>query len=151
MKLNQIDQNPPILNNCHLQLTCLDKGTSEKAYLEDVWNTEIEFDEQRKSLIWKPSSSLRLILKPNIKIVETRHVYNPTCSNQSFSDKLLQFQNMWMPDQHSWTFFSCMHHHLKRQTTKCDSFCSVFSTPYCGELAVFLSTNNWPTSTLGTA
>ena len=66
---------------------------------------KITFEYHTNSIILHASKCLKLTLKPNIKIVETRQIYNP---NFSFAHKLLQFQNIWMQDQLSWTFFSCM-------------------------------------------
>ena len=116
----------------------------KQAYLEDCWNTEIEIDEENLELVWKASELLRLKLKPKIKIVETRGFYNPTFPTLPFSEKLSKFQNMWKPDQDSFSFFSCMHHHMKKNNSQCDSFCRGFSSPFCGEFAYFLSTNAWP-------
>ena len=116
----------------------------KKAYLEDCWGSDIEIDDQSKTIIWKASNLLNLTLKKNITIVETRGLYNPTFPLLSFNEKLSKFQNMWQPDLDSFTFFACMHEHIKRNSSKCGSFCGGFSSPYCSELSHLLSTNNWP-------
>ena len=116
----------------------------KKDYLEDCWGTEIEIDYATKEIVWKASEILRLTLNKNIRIIETRGIFNPTFPSLSFSEKLQKFQNMWKPDHNSFSFFSCMHHHLKRNSTQCDKFCGGFSSPFCGKLTFFLSTNNWP-------
>ena len=66
----------------------------KQAYLEDCWGAEIETDEQNKKIIWKASKMLNLTLKTNMKIVETRSVYNPTFPALTFGEKLALFQNM---------------------------------------------------------
>ena len=116
----------------------------KQAYLEDCWDSEIIIDHATKKIIWKASEILKLTLKENIRIVETRKFYNPSFSALPFSQKLAKFQNMWKPDQDSYNFFACMHEHLKRNSSNCDHYCGSFSSPYCGRLTFFLSTNNWP-------
>ena len=111
-------------------------------FLEDCWNCEIEIE--NKEVVWKASEKLRLKLKPQIKIIETRKYYNPTFEKLSFGEKLLLFQNMWKPDHDSYNFFSCMHNHMKRNSAQCDHFCRGFSLPVCGELTHFLATSFWP-------
>ena len=76
----------------------------KQAYLEDCWNTEIVIDQENMKLMWKASDTLQLTLKKNIKIVETRHFYNPAFTALPFRQKLAKFQHMWMPDQES---FNC--------------------------------------------
>ena len=117
----------------------------KQAYLEDVWACEIQIDEKNHEIIWKASKLLELTLKKNTRIVETRPCYNPTFPALAFKEKLSLFQNMWKPDHASFNFFSCVHNHIKTKSIQCDNFCGGFSSPYCGHLAYFLSTNNWPT------
>ena len=93
-------------------------------------------------------SLLNITLKMNVKIVETRKCYHPEFPTKPIGEKLAIFQNMWVPDQDSFNFFSCMHEHLKQNSTQCNNFCGQFSSPNCGRLATFLSTNNWPTPQL---
>ena len=116
----------------------------KQSYLEDCWDTEIKIDQKSKNIIWKASETLNLTLKYGVNIVENRGFYNPSFATKTFSQKLLLFQNMWKPDHDSSTFFSCMHEHFKRNSSLCNHFCGSFSSPYCGQLAFFLSTNNWP-------
>jgi hypothetical protein len=116
----------------------------KKAYLEDCWGSDIEIDDQSKTIVWKASNLLNLTLKKNITIVETRGLYNPTFPLLSFNLKLSKFQNMWQPNLDSFTFFACMHDHIMRNSSKCGSLCSRFSSPYCSELSYLLSINNWP-------
>ena len=116
----------------------------KQAYLEDCWDAEICIDEIKKDIIWKASDLLKLTLKRNVRVVETRGYYHPEFPIKPFSEKLSMFQNMWVPDQDSFNFFSCMLEHTKRNSTKCNTFCAGFSSPNCGRLATFLSTNNWP-------
>ena len=85
----------------------------KKTFLEDIWDADTTIDSQTKDIIWNTSKVLKLTLERKIKILETREVYNPLFSSLSFSEKLSKFQNMWKPDHASFTFFSCMHHHLK--------------------------------------
>jgi hypothetical protein len=114
------------------------------AYLEDCWDTDVEIDRNSNDIVWNASKYLKLTLEKRTKIVETRKFYNPSFSTSRFQEKLALFQNMWKPDHQSFNFFSCMHHHLKRNSSQCDNFCTKFSSPYCGRLTFFLSTNNWP-------
>ena len=116
----------------------------KQAYLEDCWDTEIVIDQESMNIIWKASETLKLTLKKNIRIVETRHFYNPAYTALPFRQKLAKFQDMWVLDQESFNFFSCMNEHLKRKSSQCDHFCGSSSSPFCGRLAYFLSTNNWP-------
>ena len=116
----------------------------KQAYLEDCWNTEIIIDNQTKEIKWKASEYLKLTLKKNIRIVETREFYNPSFKALPFSQKLLKFQSMWNLDQDSYNFFASIHEHVKRNSTKCDHFCKSISSPNCGELTYFLSTHSWP-------
>ena len=116
----------------------------KQTYLEDLWDTEIKIDKETDDVVWKASETLNLTLKQKVSIVETRPFYNPSFSSLPVSKKLTKFQNMWKPDQDSFTFFACMHDHLKRNTAQCNTFCRGFSSPNCGRLAFFLSTNNWP-------
>jgi hypothetical protein len=118
----------------------------KQAYLEDCWGAEIETDEQNKKIIWKASKMLNLTLKTNMKIVETRSVYNPTFPALTFGEKLALFQNMWKPDHDSFNFFTCMHEHLRRGSIQCNNFCGAFSSPQCGHLAYFLKNNTWPST-----
>ena len=114
------------------------------AFLEDCWDSDVVIDEHSNYIVWNASKSLKLTLDKGTQIVETRHFYNPSFSTSPFHEKLALFQNMWKPDQHSFNFFSCMHHHLKRSSSQCDHFCNRFSSPYCSRLTFFLSTNKWP-------
>ena len=116
----------------------------KQAYLEDLWDCEIKIDNEIKDIVWKASDILNLALKKNIRIVETREFYNPSFAVLTLGNKLSKFQNMWQPDLDSFTFFACMHEHIKRNSSKCGSFCGGFSSPYCSELSHLLSTNNWP-------
>ena len=116
----------------------------KQAYLEDCWNTEIMIDQENMKIIWNASDTLKLTLKKNIRIVETRNFYNPAFTALPFRQKLAKFQNMWMPDQQSFNFFSCMNEHFKRNSSKCDHFCGSLTSPFCGNLAYFISNNNWP-------
>ena len=116
----------------------------KKDYLEDCWGTEIDVDNVNNEIIWNASKVLKLTLKQNTKIIETRGIYNPSYPSMSVSEKLQLFQSMWKPDHNFFNFFSCMHHHLRSNSSKCDNFCGGFSFPYCGYLAYFLSTNTWP-------
>ena len=90
----------------------------KQAYLEDCWNTEIMIDQENMKIIWNASDTLKLTLKKNIRIVETRNFYNPAFTALPFRQKLAKFQNMWMPDQQSFNFFSCMNEHFKRNSSK---------------------------------
>ena len=116
----------------------------KKMYLEDIWYADITIDIYAKKLIWNPSKSLKLSLQQNMKILEIREVFDPSFSTLPLPKKLLKFQNMWTPDQNSFTFFSSMQNHLKRRTMQCDDLCSHTSSPYCQNLTYLLSTNNWP-------
>jgi hypothetical protein len=114
----------------------------KKDYLADCWGTEIEINHETKEIVWKASEILNLTLIQNIRIIETRGIFNPGFPSLSISEKLQKFQNMWKPDHNCFSFFSCMHHHLRRNTAQCEKFCSGFSSPICERLAYFLSTNN---------
>jgi hypothetical protein len=116
----------------------------KQAYLEDCWGADIIINQQAKKIIWKPSTTLNLTLEQNVRIVETRNLYNPSFAALSFSEKLAIFQKMWKPDQDSLNFFTCMHEHIKRNSIKCNNFCGGFSSPYCGRLSFFFSSGNWP-------
>ena len=116
----------------------------KKDYLEDCWATDIEINQETKKIVWKASEFLNLTLNQNIRIVETRGIFNPGFPPLSFNEKLQKFQNMWKPDHNSFSFFCCMHDHLRRNTAQCDKYCRGFTSPFCGKLAYFLSTNNWP-------
>ena len=116
----------------------------KQSYLEDLWNCEMEINTQAKTIVWKASKILNLTLKKNIAIVETRQFYSPAFLALPIGEKLSKFQNMWVPDQDSSTFFACMYEHLKRSSSQCNSFCHRFSSPNCGDLVYFLTTNNWP-------
>ena len=116
----------------------------KQAYLEDCWGADIIINQQAKKIIWKPSTTLNLTLEQNVRIVETRNLYNPSFAALSFSEKLSIFQKMWKPDQDSLNFFTCMHEHIKRNSIKCNNFCGGFSSPYCGRLSLFFSSGNWP-------
>ena len=116
----------------------------KQSYLEDLWDCEIKIDNQVKDIVWKASEILNLKLKKRIRIVETKEYYNPSFAALPFIEKLYKFQNMWEPNQDSFTFFYCMHEHLKRKSSQCNSFCQGFSSPNCGRLVYFLSTNRWP-------
>ena len=118
----------------------------KQAYLEDCWGAEIETDEQNKTIIWKASKMLNLTLKTNMKIVETRSVYNPTFPALTFVEKLALFQNMWKPDHDSFNFFTCMHEHLRRGSIKNNNLFGAFSSPQCGLIAYFLKKNTWPST-----
>jgi hypothetical protein len=85
----------------------------KQAYLEDYWGADIQIDQQAKTIIWKASTILNLTLKRNVRIVETRNLYNPSFAALTFSEKLAIFQKMWKPDQDSMNFFTCMHEHLR--------------------------------------
>ena len=113
----------------------------KKAYLEDFGDCNIYLDEKNKKIIWKASSLLNLTLKSNVKIVETRGFYNPAFPELSFCEKLGVFQNMCEPDHDSFNFFACMHDHYKRKNSQSDHFCGAFSSPQCGCLTFFLSTD----------
>ena len=116
----------------------------KQAYLEDCWGADIQIDQQAKTIIWKASTILNLTLKRNVRIVETRNLYNPSFAALTFSEKLAIFQKMWKPDQDSMNFFTCMHEHIKRNSIKCNNCCGGFSSPYCARLSFFLSSGNWP-------
>ena len=118
----------------------------KKDYLEDAWGTEIEINCETQEIIWKASELLKLTLKKNTRIIETRGIFNPTFPILSVSEKLQTFQNMWKSDHSSFSFFSVMHHHLRRNSTQCDNFCKGFSFPFCGQLTYFLANNNWPSN-----
>ena len=118
--------------------------TYKQAYLEDCWDSEVIIDNEKKKLIWKASETLKLTLKKGIRIIENREYFNPSFVALPFSQKLAIFQSMWELDQDSYNFFGSMHEHLRRKTSKCDHFCGSFSSPYCGRLTYFLSTNTWP-------
>ena len=90
----------------------------KQAYLEDCWNTEIMIDQENMKIIWNASDTLKLTLKKNIRIVETRHFYKPAFKDLPFRQKLAKFQNMRMPDQESFSLFSCMNKHFKRNFYK---------------------------------
>ena len=49
----------------------------KQAYLEDCWDAEILIDEIKKDIIWKASDLLKLTLKRNVRVVETRGYYHP--------------------------------------------------------------------------
>ena len=119
----------------------------KQAYLEDCWDCEIIINHETKKIIWKASESLQLTLKENIRIVETREFYNPSFVALPFNQKLAKFQSMWKMDVDSYNFFACMHQHLRRNNSRCDHFCHSLSSPYCGYLTYFLSTNRWPNIT----
>ena len=106
----------------------------KQAYLEDCWDCEIIIEQETKDVVWNASDSLKLTLKKNVTIVETRDFWNPAFTALSFSQKLAKFQNMWIPDQDSFIFFSCMHEHLKRNSSKCNHYCSLYSSPNCSRL-----------------
>ena len=135
----------PAKMNAKIKRSILRLLEYKQAYLEDCWDAEIVIDEDTKTIVWKASSLLNLTLKKNVKIVETRKYYHPEFPTKPISEKLAIFQNMWVPDQDSFNFFSCMHEHLKRNSTQCNNFCGQFSSPNCSRLATFLSINNWPT------
>ena len=116
----------------------------KQAYLEDLWDCEIKIDTEIKDIVWKASDNLNLTLKKNIRIVETIEFYNPAFAFLTVSQKLSKFQNMWEPIQDSFSFFACVHDHLKRNSTRCTSYCHGFSSPNCGRLVYFLSTSKWP-------
>jgi hypothetical protein len=116
----------------------------KQSYLEDLWNCEIEINTQVKKIIWKASTILNLTLKKKIAIVETRQFYSPSFVALPIGEKLSKFQNMWEPDQDSSTFFACMYEHLKRNSSQCSGLCHRLSSPNCGALVYFLSTNKWP-------
>ena len=115
----------------------------KKAKLEDMWDTEIIIDKNR-NLLWNISPSLKLTLNENVKILDNWDFLNPEFALLSLSVKMIQFQNMWVPDQNSATFFSSIHQHLRRNSSHCDPFCTAFTSPYCGKLVHFLATNIWP-------
>ena len=56
----------------------------KKDYLEDCLGTEIEINYETKTIVWKASELLRLTLNQNIRIVETRGLFNPTFPFPSF-------------------------------------------------------------------
>ena len=114
------------------------KTTSILLKMEDdinFWKMEDNLNFWKR---WNRSDTLQLTLKKNIKIVETRHFYNPAFTALPFGQKLAKFQNMWIPDQESFNFFSCMNEHFRRNRSKCDNFCGSLTSPFCGHLAYFL-------------
>ena len=74
----------------------------KQAYLEDCWGAEIEIDTQNKKIIWKASKMLNLTLQTNLKIVETRKLYNPNFPALTFGEKLA----LWKPNHDSFNFFT---------------------------------------------
>ena len=116
----------------------------KQAYLEDLWDCEITIDNEIKDIVWKASDILNLALKKNIRVVETREFFNPSFAVLTLGNKLSKFQNMWEPNQDSFTFFACVHDHLKRNSSQCNSYCHELGSPNCGRLVYFLSTNKWP-------
>ena len=44
----------------------------KQAYLEDLWDCEIQIDNEIKDIVWKTSDILNLALRKNIRLVETR-------------------------------------------------------------------------------
>ena len=116
----------------------------KKAMLEDIWNADVTINNEANDLNLNVSNWLKLTLKKKIKIVETWEFTNPKFVSLSISEKLTQFQNMWKPDENSFTFFSSVHHHLRRNSTQCDHFCTQFTSPCCSNLTYYLATNDWP-------
>ena len=70
----------------------------KKDYLEDAWGTEIKINSNTQEIIWEASELLKLTLKKNTRIVETRGIFNPIFPCFSLSEKLQTFQNMWISD-----------------------------------------------------
>ena len=116
----------------------------KKAQLEDIWDCDVSINAEKSDLVWNVSTCLKLTLLPKTDIFKTDQFTNSTYLSLTFGEKLMNFQNMWKPDANSTTFFSCLHNHLRRNSSKCDTFCARLSSSYCGKLAYFLSTNNWP-------
>jgi hypothetical protein len=108
--------------------------------LENLWDREIKIDNKIKDI-------LELALKKkylNIRTVKTRIFYNPSFAFVTLGNKLSKFQNMWEPNQDSFAFFACVHDHLNRNISQCNSYCHKLGSPNCGPLVYFLSSNRWP-------
>ena len=116
----------------------------KEAMLRDIWNADVTINKETKDLVWNVTEHIKLTLKKNQKIVETWEFSNPKFASLQINDKLTQFQKMWKPDEHSFTFFSSVHHHLRRNSTQCDNFCNQFTYPACSHLIHYLVTNDWP-------
>ena len=114
------------------------------AIFQDLYDLDITMDENSYDIIWNMKSDLSLKLKAGTEVIETRDCFNPKYKTLSFGEKFLEFQNMWEPSQNSFLFFSCVISHIKRNSSKCDHFCSQFAMPDCGALTCFLATNRWP-------
>ena len=113
----------------------------KKAKLEDIWDADISINNENFDLIWNVSKCLKITLKKNVQILDA---WQSGFESLPLSVKLTKFQNMWKPDANCFTLFSSVHHHLRRNTSQCDNFCSEFTSPYCGNLTYFLATNSWP-------
>merc|ERR1712183_386488 len=111
--------------------------------LQDQYKLEVEIDEENLNILWNVNS-IKIKLKPDAEIIETRQFYNPSYAQSSFGEKIINFQKMWEPSHSSFIVFSCILNHWNRNSHKCDHFCSQFSMPECGMLTYFFSTNAWP-------
>ena len=139
----------PSMNNKYRSPAKLSRSLSrlleyKKAMLEDIWNADVTIKTETNDLIWNISKCLKLTLKPKNKILEAWEFTNPQFASLPICEKLTQFQNMWKPDENSFTFFSSIHHHLRRNSSQCDNFCTEFPSPCCSELTYYLATNTWP-------
>ena len=106
-------------------LRCLEYKENQ---LLDMWNTDISINLEYKDIIWNVTKSLKPTLKKDVKIIDAWHPEFPALR---LSSKLTQFQNMWMTDASSFRLFNRLHSHFRSNSTQCDNFCTLFTSPFC--------------------